>query len=111
MIASHSDSPCFKIKEEPEIKVEEQYVKLNVEKYGGMILSTWLDRPLSLAGRVVAADGEDIVIKNLAVDKDLFVIPNVAIHMSRDMNKGVEYNAQTDMLPLYAYWHSVPGNR
>ena len=101
MIASHSDSPCFKIKEEPEIKVEEQYVKLNVEKYGGMILSTWLDRPLSLAGRVVAADGEDIVIKNLAVDKDLFVIPNVAIHMSRDMNKGVEYNAQTDMLPLY----------
>lgn len=101
MIASHSDSPCFKIKEEPEIKVEEQYVKLNVEKYGGMILSTWLDRPLSLAGRVVAADGEDIVIKNVAVDKDLFVIPNVAIHMSRDMNKGVEYNAQTDMLPLY----------
>lgn len=49
----------------------------------------------------MAADGEDIVIKNLAVDKDLFVIPNVAIHMSRDMNKGVEYNAQTDMLPLY----------
>lgn len=101
MIASHSDSPCFKVKEEPEIRVEEQYVKLNVEKYGGMILSTWLDRPLSLAGRVVAADGEDIVIKNVAVDKDLFVIPNVAIHMSRDMNKGVEYNAQTDMLPLY----------
>ena len=101
MIASHSDSPCFKVKEEPEIRVEEQYVKLNVAKYGGMILSTWLDRPLSLAGRVVAADGEDIVIKNVAVDKDLFVIPNVAIHMSRDMNKGVEYNAQTDMLPLY----------
>lgn len=101
MIASHSDSPCFKVKEEPEIRVEEQYVKLNVEKYGGMILSTWLDRLLSLAGRVVAADGEDIVIKNVAVDKDLFVIPNVAIHMSRDMNKGVEYNAQTDMLPLY----------
>lgn len=102
MIASHSDSPCFKIKEEPEMKVEDRYVKLNVEKYGGMILSTWLDRPLSVAGRVVAADGQgNIVIKNVDVDQDLFVIPNVAIHMNRDMNKGVEYNVQTDMLPLY----------
>ncbi len=102
MIASHSDSPCFKIKEEPEMKVEDQYVKLNVEKYGGMILSTWLDRPLSVAGRVVAADGQgNTVIKNVDVDQDLFVIPNVAIHMNRDMNKGVEYNVQTDMLPLY----------
>lgn len=102
MIASHSDSPCFKIKEEPEIKVEDRYVKLNVEKYGGMILSTWLDRPLSAAGRVVVADGQkDIAIKNVVVDNDLFVIPNVAIHMNRDMNKGMEYNAQTDMLPLY----------
>ncbi len=102
MIASHSDSPCFKIKEEPEMKVEDRYVKLNVEKYGGMILSTWLDRPLSVAGRVVAADGQgNTVIKNVDVDQDLFVIPNVAIHMNRDMNKGVEYNVQTDMLPLY----------
>ena len=66
MIASHSDSPCFKIKEEPEMKVEDRYVKLNVEKYGGMILSTWLDRPLSVAGRVVAADGQgNTVIKNV----------------------------------------------
>ncbi len=102
MIASHSDSPCFKIKEEPEIKVEDRYVKLNVEKYGGMILSTWLDRPLSAAGRVAVADGRgNIAVKNVDADKDLFVIPNVAIHMNRDMNKGVEYNVQTDMLPLY----------
>lgn len=107
MVASHSDAPCFKIKETPEIQVENQYVKLNVEKYGGMILSTWLDRPLSVAGRVVAgkADGSGVwgepIVRNVAIDRDLFVIPNVAIHMNRDMNKGVEYNAQTDMLPLY----------
>lgn len=99
MIASHSDSPCFKIKENPEITVEGHYVKLNVEKYGGMILSTWLDRPLSVAGRIVAAGGK--VVKNVAVKRDLLIIPNVAIHMNREMNKGVEYNVQTDMLPLY----------
>lgn len=67
-----------------------------------MILSTWLDRPLSAAGRVAVADGRgNIAVKNVDADKDLFVIPNVAIHMNRDMNKGVEYNVQTDMLPLY----------
>ena len=84
MIASHSDSPCFKIKENPEITVEGHYVKLNVEKYGGMILSTWLDRPLSVAGRIVAAGGK--VVKNVAVKRDLLIIPNVAIHMNREMN-------------------------
>lgn len=111
MIASHSDSPCFKIKENPEMTVENQYVKLNVEKYGGMILSTWLDRPLSVAGRVVVAEGTDkkqkIGTRNLAIKNDLFVIPNVAIHLNRDMNKGVEYNVQTDMLPLYGGSESV----
>lgn len=112
MIASHSDSPCFKIKENPEMTVENQYVKLNVEKYGGMILSTWLDRPLSVAGRVVVAGRTEENRQgkffpglpetiNIAIEKDLFIIPNVAIHMNRDMNKGVEYNVQTDMLPLY----------
>lgn len=101
MIASHSDSPGFKIKEMPEIAVEEQYVKLNVEPYGGMIMSTWLDRPLSVAGRVVVSEKGDLISKTVDVNKDLLIIPNVAIHMNRDMNKGVEYNAQTDMLPLY----------
>lgn len=100
MIASHSDSPCFKLKENPEMTVEDAYVKLNVEKYGGSILSTWLDRPLSVAGRVVLAGAAGI--RNVAVDRDLLVIPNVAIHMNRDMNKGVEYKVQTDMLPLFA---------
>ncbi len=101
MIASHSDSPCFKIKEIPEMAVEEQYVKLNVEPYGGMIMSTWMDRPLSVAGRVVAAENGRLVSRTVAVDRDLLIIPNMAIHMNRDINKGMEYNAQTDMLPLY----------
>ena len=105
MAASHSDSPTFKIKECPEIASEKHYVSLNTDKYGGMILSTWLDRPLSAAGRLAvldrASDGR-ILTKLVNIDRDIMVIPNVAIHMNRDMNKGVEYNPQTDMLPLYA---------
>ena len=101
IIASHSDSPCFKIKEVPEMKVENTYVKLNVEKYGGMILSPWLDRPLSVAGRVFVAgkDGKPEV-KLVNLKKDLLIIPNVAIHFNREINNGFAYNPQTDMAPL-----------
>ncbi|MBR1931523.1 MAG: M18 family aminopeptidase [Lachnospiraceae bacterium] len=102
MVAAHSDSPTFKVKEAPEMVVEDHYIKLNTEKYGGMILSTWLDRPLSVAGRIALRKNGKIVSRLVNVDKDLFVIPNVAIHMNRDMNKGVEYNPQVDMLPLFA---------
>lgn len=102
MTAAHSDSPTFKIKELPEMTVEEHYVKLNTEKYGGIILSTWLDRALSVAGRVVVREGRELVTKLVNVDKDLLVIPNVAIHMNREMNQGVAYNPQCDMLPLFA---------
>lgn len=103
IVASHSDSPTFKIKENAEMAVEGRYIKLNTEKYGGMILSTWLDRPLSIAGRVVVKDEDGkLQVKLVNIDKDLLVIPNVAIHMNRDMNKGVEYNPQVDMLPLMA---------
>ena len=84
--SAHSDSPCFKVKENPEIGVEGQYVKLNVEKYGGMIDSTWLDRPLSVAGRIVVKEKEGLVSKLVNIDRDLLVIPNLAIHMNRDMN-------------------------
>lgn len=101
MIAAHSDSPCFKIKERPEMAVENRYVKLNAERYGGMILSAWLDRPLSVAGRLAVLKDGHIQGRNVVIDRDLMVIPNVAIHMNREMNKGVEYNAQTDMLPLF----------
>lgn len=102
MIASHSDSPCFKVKENPEIVVDDSYVKLNVENYGGMIYSTWFDRPLSVAGRVILA-GEDGSLEErlVNVDRDLLVIPNLAIHMNREINKGYSYNPQKDLLPLY----------
>ena len=101
MVASHSDSPTFKIKEHPEKEAEKQYVLLNTEKYGGMILSTWLDRPLSVAGRIVV-HGKELTTKLVNIDKDLCVIPNLAIHMNPEANKGMEYNPQVDMLPLYA---------
>lgn len=101
IVAAHSDSPTFKVKTRPETVAEGCYVRLNVENYGGMILSTWLDRPLSVAGRVAvrrADGGVDMRLVNL--DRDLLVIPNLAVHMNRDINKGYGYNPQTDMLPL-----------
>lgn len=99
--ASHSDSPAFQIKEYPEMEVDQKYVKLNVERYGGMIMNTWMDRPLSVAGRIVVRDGEKLVSRLVNVDRDLIMIPNVAIHMNREVNQGYAYNAQKDMLPLY----------
>lgn len=101
MAASHSDSPTFKIKEKPDMTVEERYVKLNTEKYGGMILSTWMDRPLSAAGRVTFLENGQVACRLVDMDSDLLVIPSLAIHMSRDA-KSAEYNPQVDMLPLYA---------
>lgn len=101
MAAAHSDSPCFKLKESPEIAADSYYLKLNVEKYGGMILSTWLDRPLSVAGRLVVKDGDGLRSCLVNLDRDTAIIPNLAIHMNRDMNKGVEYNPQTDMQPIF----------
>lgn len=102
MASSHSDSPTFKVKEKPEMAVEDHYIKLNTEKYGGMIHSTWLDRPLSVAGRVTVLEDGKVVSKLVNVDKDLLVIPNVAIHMNRDVNNGVSLNPQVDLLPLFA---------
>ena len=100
IIAAHSDSPCFKLKEIPELTVEDAYLKWNVEKYGGMILSTWMDRPLSVAGRIVVKGGNGMESRLVNLDADTAIIPNVAIHMNRDMNKRMEYNAQTDMQPI-----------
>lgn len=104
IVAAHSDSPTFKLKEKPEISVEEQYVKLNVEKYGGMLLSTWMDRCLSVAGRIVVENKKTKEPESMPVciDKDLLVIPNLAIHMNRDANKGVELNPQIDLQPLFS---------
>lgn len=101
IVASHSDSPSFKIKTNPEMNVEDHYVKLNVEKYGGMLCAPWFDRPLSVAGRLVVKENGKLVTKLVNVDRDLLLIPNLAIHMNREANKGYDYNIQKDMLPLY----------
>mgnify|MGYP004531642027 FL=1 len=101
IVASHSDSPTFKIKENAEIEVKNKYVKLNTEKYGGMICSTWFDRPLSIAGRILVKENNAVKTHLVNIDKDLVIIPNLAIHMNREVNDGYKYNAQIDMLPLY----------
>lgn len=100
--ASHSDSPTFKVKPNPETEAFGQYVRLNTERYGGMILSSWLDRPLSVAGRVVTEEADGVRIRLVNLDKELLVIPNVAIHMNRNLNDGYKYNPQCDTLPLFA---------
>lgn len=136
IMASHSDSPTFKIKENPEMGTEGVYVRLNVERYGGALLAPWFDRPLSVAGRVLvrenvvegsvardvalavkdagtkrpgatggeikgALTGSRIVSRLVNVDRDLLLIPSLAIHMNREANDGYKYNVQKDLIPLY----------
>lgn len=100
IISSHCDSPCFKVKELSDMKVEANYTKLNTEPYGGMIMSTWLDRPLSVAGRIAVRTENGIKTVLVNIDRDFCVIPNVAIHMQREINDGFKFNPQVDMLPL-----------
>ena len=99
IIASHSDSPCPKLKEDLESR-KDGYVRLDVEKYGGMLLAPWFDRPLSVAGRILVRDGEGIKSVLVDLDKDVAVIPSLAIHMNREANKGYSYSFQKDMLPI-----------
>lgn len=99
--AAHSDSPTFKLKDRPIIE-SNGYLKLNVEAYGGMIDATWLDKPLTLAGRVMVDTGCGIETRLLFIDKDLLIIPNVPIHFNREINKGFAFNNQVDMLPVFS---------
>lgn len=99
--AAHSDSPSFKIKENEEMLVDQHYVELNTERYGSMICAPWFDRPLSVAGRAVIKNGDSFESRLVNIDRDLLMIPNVAIHMNRKINEGYEYHAQKDMIPLY----------
>ena len=99
IVASHSDSPTFKIKENAELE-KSGFICLNTERYGGMIMSTWFDRPLSVAGRIIVKDEKGFSTKLVNVDKDWLVIPNLAIHMDRTVNDGKKYNAQTDLMPI-----------
>lgn len=104
IIGAHTDSPTFRIKPMPEMVSEGSYVRLNTEVYGGPILNTWLDRPLSVAGRVTLR-GENILFpetKFVNINKPILIIPNLAIHMNRNVNAGVELNKQKDTLPLMA---------
>ena len=98
MSASHSDRPTFKVKENPELTGT--YTRLAVERYGGQLLFTWLDRPLSIAGRVMVETEAGIESRLIDIDRDLLLIPNVAIHMNRQANDGYKWNPAVDMLPL-----------
>ena len=100
--SSHSDSPTFKVKEHAELKGKGGYMQLNTEGYGGMLCATWMDRPLSIAGRVLVREGDALVSKLLSFDRDLVLMPNVAIHMNREVNNGLKYNNQVDLLPLFS---------
>ena len=100
--ASHTDSPMFKLKHEYNSPAFGKYLRLNTEVYGGTILSSWLDRPLSVAGRVLLNRGERFVSQTVKLDRDLVLIPNVAIHMNRSVNSGYSWNPAVDMLPLFS---------
>ena len=97
---NNSSIIAFKLKENTEIEVAKKYTVLNTEGYGGMICQTWFDRPLSLAGRVMVKNGERIETRLVKVDRDLLMIPSLAIHMDRKVNEGRAVNKQIDMLPV-----------
>ena len=98
MAAAHSDSPTFKVRETAEAASAGNTLRLSVEPYGGGVWRGWLDRPLSVAGRVVIRQGDRLVSRLVNIDR--LVIPGVAIHMDRSVNKGAELNPAVDLLPL-----------
>ena len=100
LAAGHSDSPTFKLREEAEVSGAGGSVRLSVEPYGGMIMRSWMDRPLSVAGRVMVWEEGRLRSRLVNIDRDLLVIPSVAIHMDREVNKGTPLKANVDLLPL-----------
>lgn len=104
MSASHADSPTLKVKSVPELSGPEDYVRLNVEPYGGAIYYTWFDKPLTLAGRVMVRDSDSDKVSSrlLAIDRDLLIIPSLAKHMNREVNDGFAPNPQVDLCPLFS---------
>ncbi len=101
LVGGHTDAPTFRIKPAPEM-VENGYLKLNTEVYGGPILNTWLDRPLGLAGRVTLKSDDIFYPESrlVNINRPIMIIPNLAIHMNRKVNEGIELNKQKDMLPM-----------
>lgn len=104
IVGAHTDSPTFRVKPNGEIISEGNYLKLNTEVYGGLIRSTWMDRPLSIAGRLVVKGENPLhpVTKLVNINKPILIIPSLAIHMNREANSGGELNLQKDTLPLVA---------
>jgi len=100
--ASHSDSPCYKIKAVPELGGPSEYLRLDVESYGGMIDYTWFDKPLTVAGRVFVKEKNKIVSKLLYIDRDLLIIPSQCIHFNRSVNEGIAFNRAIDLCPLFS---------
>ena len=98
IVASHGDSPTFKLKAHAEGEAAGAYIRLDVEPYGGMIMSTWFDRPLSIAGRALVREDGRLVTRLIDLDRDAALIPNLPTHFNRDINSGYSYNPQTDML-------------
>lgn len=109
IIGSHSDSPTFRIKPNAEMTVENTYLKLNTEGYGGAILSTWFDRPLSIAGRVVLKSKNVLYPREeiININRPVCIIPNIAIHMNRSINDGYKINKQKDTLPLVGLFNDT----
>ena len=108
IFGSHTDSPCFRIKPNPEM-ITENIIRLNTEVYGGPILSTWFDRPLSIAGRVILRTNDPFFPRTVAIkfDEPLMTIPNLAIHQNRDVNNGVKIDRQKDVLPVIGLMNEI----
>lgn len=101
IVASHSDSPTFKLKTHAEGDAAGKYLRLDVERYGGMIMNTWMDRPLSIAGRALVRESDRLVTRLVDFGRDTVLIPNMPIHFNREVNNGYKFNPQVDMQPLY----------
>ena len=100
LMAAHCDSPSLRLKELSTVSAAGLYAQVPIERYGGALLTTWLDRPLTVAGRVIVREGEKLVHRLVDLRRDVALIPNVAIHMDRSVNDGKAYDLKTDMLPL-----------
>ena len=111
--AAHADRPGFKVKENSVLSGD--YTRLGVERYGGVLIAPWLDRPLSVAGRVLVETEKGVESRLIDIDRDLLLIPNVAIHMNRKANEGYAWSLATDTIPLLGnkgtgkFWEEVEG--
>ena len=99
LTASHTDSPCFRLRDHADLSGE--YARLSVERYGGMLNAPWVDRPLSIAGRVLVRCGNRVEKRLVDFEKPVALIPNLAIHLNREANNGQKYDGARELFPLY----------